>query len=110
MRHGPALLRGAAAALWAVTVLTAFTGFDDHLARWSALDERMWTCALCGALMATLAANVAKGARLYTEMTRAAITRPPLPRGGTGPMRILPAGPLRILPDRHPARHAHRAP
>lgn len=101
MRHGPALLRGAAAALWAVTLVTAFTGFDNHRA-WSALDERVWTCALCGALVATLATTAGKAARLYVGMTKQAISRPPY----SGP----PSVPLKIVPvqGRQPARHASR--
>lgn len=105
MRRGHILLRVTSAILCGTTIVTAFTGFDQNPA-FTALDERLWTCCAIGAGVVTLAAlqqaMAGKAARLYTAVTKAAVSRPALGTG-TGPMaKLVP------LQGARPARHARR--
>ena len=116
MRHGSTLLTISAAVLWGTTLVTAVTGFDGNPRVFSAFDFRMWLCTLSLAIITTLIAcqqsMAGKAARLYTAMTKAAVTRPPYAEPATGLMeRLVTTGPLaRILPlqSTHHGRHSHR--
>ena len=70
MVHKPALLQTSAALAWCPTIGTAVPG----------IDVRIFACSLGAAVVLSLAAleqaMVERGARLYTAMTKAAITRP----------------------------------
>lgn len=112
MRHGPALLRTSAALLWIITLVTAITGFDDDPRQFSAFDFRLWLCVLALSILASLAAFqqaiAAKAARLYTEMTKAAVTRPPYGDPPSGPMAKLAAsGPMAKLMPFVPPQNGH---
>ena len=106
------LLQTLAALAWGATVIGTFTGYDDDIRHYSALDWRIWLAMLAVAVASTTAAAILYAARLYTAMTKAAVTRPlyGVPDSGqelatgTGPMaQLVP------LPGAHRGHGAHRS-
>jgi hypothetical protein len=87
--HRPELIQTSAALSWGTAAAMSFTD----------LDGRIFLCALTGAAVSSMALMTGSAARLYTAMTKAAITRPPYD-----------AEPPVLLEDyRQRGRHASRA-
>ena len=106
------LLQTLAALAWGATVIGTFTGYDDDIRHYSALDWRIWLAMLAVAVGSSLGAMMTHGGRLYAAMTKAAVTRPlyGVPDSGqelatgTGPMaQLVP------LPGAHRGHGAHRS-
>ena len=110
--HISKLLQTLAALAWGAMIIGTWTGYDDNWHVYSALDERIWFCMLGVAVASTTAAAILHAGRLYTAMTKAAVTRPlgvvPQPgqmelATGTGPMaQLVP------LQGAHRGQHARR--
>jgi hypothetical protein len=76
LRHASKLLQTLAALAWGATIIGTFTGYDDNLREYSALDWRIWFCMLGVAVASTLALKMTHASRAYVAMTKAAISRP----------------------------------
>lgn len=91
-----AALRAAAVISWGGAIGMSFTD----------TDLRLWACSLSAAVVSSIGSMqqlmAAKAARLYTAMTRAAITRPPYHEDP-------PSGPFPVIPIDRGRRHARHA-
>ena len=108
------LLQGLAATAWVAVIVGTFTGYDADPRTFSALDFRIWLCALAVALAATIALVTGKRVKVHEALTQAVLTRP-LTRFDTGPqvpvIRQQPAAPPRLAAvgghgGQHRKRHA----
>ena len=119
MQYRPALLQTLAAAAWTATIIGAFTGYDDNLRDYSALDERIWFCALGVAVVTSLpvvfGSQVAgRIDRFYAAISKTALTRPRDAGPQTGPLPAAPGAPSVPFPAismdryRQHGKHANR--
>ena len=109
MLNRPALLQTLAAATTGATIIGAFTGYDDDLATYSGLDERIWFCMLGAAVVLTLPLMLGSlvSRRLdtgYAAMAEAFIKRPADPVPTPDPWPALRA--VQNGQGRPPGRHA----